>query len=58
MSSAVWVEDLAFLRAAVEMMVLSFLILMSARGRSLIGLLSAANLATWVVVAYHRIYIV
>lgn len=56
LSGAVWVEDLAFMRAAIEMMALSFLILMSARGRFLLGLLAAGNFAIWVAVAYDRIY--
>ena len=58
LSGFVWVEDMAFMRAATEMMVLGYLILLGARGNRLLGLVVAANLAIWVAVAYQRIYVI
>jgi hypothetical protein len=58
LSNAVWVEDMAFMRAAAEMMVLGFLILLGARSSLLFGILAAANLAIWVAVACQRIYVI
>lgn len=54
LSGAVWVEDWAFMRATVELMVLSSLILMNSRKLTPIYLIFASNLGLSILLAYAR----
>jgi hypothetical protein len=57
LSSAVWVEDWAFMRGCAELMVLGFIIVMGARERRLLPIVLAPTLALWGVLAARTIIV-
>jgi hypothetical protein len=55
LSGAVWVEDWAFMRATAELLVLSLIILISARQRASLRIAGLAMFAMWTVLAVRSV---